>query len=518
MRSLTSALTTAMNDGQRQPAYKLYAYDPSIYTMAEVIAGSATPYDISTYTSTIKFSDTQISFVLLDPGGLFHPDWGVAKMYLGDGAIIRLKEGDSRVPESNWVWTFTGFIRGQTGWQLNRSRKQMECHVTAYARDNTVSYKKRKITTQSYTLGTEIGVVLNDVAKNYLGLTDEEIKIPYSLGLQLLHQTTQIADMSPWEVIVAILQAVAKEPYFDGEGKLRCVDKNLSRSSNLLLLDYKKVVDYMIPAVNQDIINKVSLKFIDANLERVDGEYQSLGTASVTTGFFSKGEKLDCWWSEDHKQRASGTSMTVKKSVNSGLLPVGTERYSSQDDFHGRITVTVSKWVPILAVGMLALYLIMAIIPDLVITFGFIGSGGFTISVGRVIQAAAMIVILLIMMSLGSAQYEIWGTPFDYAYLEKTSIAIQYGVENFAENELELENNFIGSFDQADIVTTTELIWQRTIAIVRKMIMIDDLVVEKGDIIELPDQRRFLILAINKSIKRGESSLLELDGCKVLTV
>ena len=80
----------------------------------------------------------------------------------------------------------------------------------------------------------------------------------------------------------------------------------------------------------------------------------------MTTGFFSRHETLPCWWSEDHRQRASGTDMKVIKSVNSGPLPVGTERYTEGDEFHGQIDVDISIWVPILVTVMLAEYLAAA--------------------------------------------------------------------------------------------------------------------------------------------------------------
>ena len=72
-----------------------------------------------------------------------------------------------------------------------------------------------------------------------------------------------------------------------------------------------------------------------------------------------------------------------------------------------------------------------------------------------------MLGIMVIMMSMGSAQYEIWGTPYDYAYLEKKSIAIEDGLDYWLENNLDLKNDFIGTHDQADIIAMTELIWQK---------------------------------------------------------
>ena len=132
-------------------------------------------------------------------------------------------------------------------------------------------------------------------------------------------------------------------------------------------------------------------------------------------------------------------------------------------------------------------------------------------------QAQAMIGILLIMMSIGSAQYEVWGTPYDYAYLEKQSVAIEEGLEYWLENEKEIKNDFIGTHDQADTIAVTELIWEKSLSRPRRIAIEDDPSLEVGDIVALPDGRKILVTALNKKIKRGEVPTLVIDGGKVMT-
>ena len=142
---------------------------------------------------------------------------------------------------------------------------------------------------------------------------------------------------------------------------------------------------------------------------------------------------------------------------------------------------------------------------------------GWTIPWGKILQAQASIAIMLIMMSMGSAQYEIWGTPYDYAYLEKQSIAVEDGLEYWLENEKEIKNDFIGTHDQADTIAVTELIWEKVLSNPRKISIVDDTRLEVGDIVALPDGRKVVITALSKTIKRGEVSTLVIDGGKVLT-
>jgi hypothetical protein len=127
------------------------------------------------------------------------------------------------------------------------------------------------------------------------------------------------------------------------------------------------------------------------------------------------------------------------------------------------------------------------------------------------------VAILVVMMSLGSAQYEVWGTPYDMAYLEKESIAVEDGISYWEENEKEIKNDFIGSHEQADTVAVTELIWEKSSSLPRRLLIDDDLALELGDIVVLPDGRKFLITNLAKQIKRGEVPILTLDGFKVMT-
>jgi hypothetical protein len=547
VRVLSEGLEAAQAAVIRRPAYKVLAFDPSLDSMADIVSGrySQVPLDFTPYCTGITWAPDKLDFTLSDPDGLFHPDSGAQRKYVADGTVIRLREGGETVEESDWVWSFTGFIRGQIGWQKSRRTGSLYSQVTAFSRENSQALKRRNITSKEYTAGTELGIMLQDILQTFLGLSDNEIRIPSILGLQLRHKTNQISQMAPWDAITKLLESVSKIPCFDGDGRLTFIDKNLNRMPDRILPGYIRIYDYQVPARNQDTINKVRVVFLDSELTKVESPYQCLGTAQVTTGFFSMHETLPVWWSEDHTQRAYNTKMVVKKSVNSGLLPVGTETYKEIDEFHGQIEVAISVWVPILATVMLAEYLAAAAIPDktqsssanlapvelegvvagmectVLVTPGQIQTTeepwtAFTIPWGRVLQAQAMVAISLIMMSMGSAQYEIWGIPYDYAYVEQESIAIQAGLSYWDENEKEIRNDFLGSYEQSDTLAMTELTWEVSNSMPRRLVIDDDLSLERGDILQLPDGRKFMITDMSKAIRRGEVPQLTLEGFKVL--
>ncbi len=544
MRALPLALSDAMTAGTRRPAYKVYAWTASTYTQVITGTSTETPFDLTPYITEIKWTPEQLNIGVSDPQAYLHPDYGPYRDKLANGVIIRLKEGDARVDESLWVWTFTGKIKGQYGYSYSRQEKAYVGRVQAYFRGAEQSYHRRKIVTQEYTVGTDLGITVGDVL-GMLGITEAERRIPPIIGRHYYHKTNQVAQLSPKETIEALLYPAFLVPFFDGEGKIGAAWKNVTKSPDVTLPDYIRVYKIEATAQTGEPINKVVIKYLDSNLTEIEGPYQKLGSASITTGFFTSKEEIMCYWSTDGKQRAKNTQMQVIKSVNGNLLPVGSESYEELDAYSGKITITISAWVPILAGASLAAYLAAAAIPDKQAdqTIGFAnltviatsppGGGpvtgtatgpittvstpaGFTIPWGRITQAATLVPILLTMMSLGSAQYEIWGVPYDLVYLEKEHIAIEEGTEYWAENEVEIDNDFIGTEEVAESCAIAELHYHQSSFNARRITMDDLPGIEPGDVIQLPNEGRYYVTGLGKSIRPGAMPILEVDCFKVL--
>jgi hypothetical protein len=528
MRELTAPLEAVQLSRRRRPAYKVLAFDPSLDSMSQVVCGASTqaPLDITQYCSNLNWTPARLTFTLEDPDGLFHPDLGGKRQYMADKAIIRLVEGDSQVDEADWINTFTGYIQGQIGWKMERRSQTMQANVSVYARDNNQAWKRRSITSKEYSVGTDLAVMFRDICTDLMGMADAELRIPSSLGLQFKHQVNQVVQMAPWEALTAILQAVGGVQFFDGDGRLTYYSKNLSRPEARVLTDYNKVVDYEIPERSQDVVNKVVVNFLDANLSKVPGSSQCLGTATITAGFFMPEIKVDCWWSDDHKQRAENTFMVVKQSCVTGvgrayssepLGPWAKEGYEEIDEFHGRIKITVPLYSDLLFAAELIEYVALTMLmPDGVVTAGIGASGGETIPYGRLGQNIVLMGILATLMCIGTGNYEVWGTPYDYVYLKKQSIAVECNIDYWDEVEKSIDNDFIGSHDQADAIALLELTWERSSGFPRKLVIEDDLALEIGDMLRLPDGRKFFITNLSKQIQRGEVPLLRLDGFKVL--
>jgi hypothetical protein len=168
------------------------------------------------------------------------------------------------------------------------------------------------------------------------------------------------------------------------------------------------------------------------------------------------------------------------------------------------INVEVSVWAPVIATALLASYLAIQSIPRAVVTALF---GGTTIPVQDIAAAVILIGILLIMMCLGTGQYEVWGTPYEMVYLEQQAVAIKSGVEFWEEREKEIRNDFISTLEQAQPLAVNELHFEVMKENPRTLMLRYDPRLEPGDIIQLSSTVRVYIESIQRSLVRNSTDV-----------
>ena len=83
MRYIPASFQDVLDSRRRRPAYKIYAWDPGTVTISQIASATSNlnssipmPMDITPYASEISWSDKQLSFTMVDPRNLFHPDTG----------------------------------------------------------------------------------------------------------------------------------------------------------------------------------------------------------------------------------------------------------------------------------------------------------------------------------------------------------------------------------------------------------------------------------------------------------
>ena len=497
------------------PKWKLLSFNQTSDSWAEIIQGTygQTPVDLTPYVQRIEYSYDRLTVTLSDEAALvFHPDSGALRASIRQGRIIRLTEGFEGLAESHWLNTFSGTVEGSYSWAFQRG-DNIVVQFSVFNRGNNQAWKRRNITSHNYTVGSDWGSMFANIAKDVMLLETPEFAAPEPWGILFDKNSNQVVNYPPWDALEQLAFGLSAKPWFNGKGQLDLYYTTQNRI-DLSLADDKYLRRYESKGSSSETVNKVLLTYLSNELSRVDGPDQILGSAIVTTGFFVPEQTIDIYYSDERKTRSDNPRFVVKQSVNAGLLPVGDEEMAKIDEFHSRVTVEISSWVPVLAINLMVQYLAASAIPDGVTAFG----GGVTIPIGSIIAAICMIGILIIMMSIGTGQYEIWGTPYEMVYLEQTAIAQKAGIEFWEEREKEIRNDFISTLEQAQPLAVNELHYEVMKENPRALLLRYDPRIEPGDIIQLSSTVKVYVESMSRVLTRNsvDVATMTLNGYRTV--
>lgn len=466
-------------------------YPSGSATWAQLIADTAAGgQDLSPYVTECRQRSAELSLTLAWAAELY----GEGQPVPGDLVRVAL--------DGQALWH--GQIEAISDYREQRGGRRMS--VTARSRDASPLWRAMRWVTNLYPVGTDLSVIVGDIL-TALGLSADERTVAPS-GIRTVHSGTQLADVTAWEMLTGLLFAIRCRPWTDALGRFKAVSRDVTREADLAIAQGRLL--RIRGSRSRPPITGYRLKWLDPNLSRSSQQAQVLGRESITAGFFKLEQKRDVYWSEDRRQRAENTFMRVVQSVNSGLLPVGTEEYEQVDEYHGRVTVTTSAWVPLLNVVSIGALLAASKLPDIAPT-----GGGPTIPTGKVVQGAAEAAIMLTMMSLGTGTYEIWGEPFDYIHAINRTEAYNDAAPGWARNELEEQNDYVMGEEHAQELAVSELLHRSYAAQTWGADVVDDPRIEVGDIVTLPDGSRLYIEDYSRDLKRGAAAVLALEGFRV---
>lgn len=465
-------------------------YKAADTTWVALINGTATPYqNLSEFVSRAMHQTAGFDLELR-----FHTQlYGVAQPRVGDLVQVRL---DGEV-------LFSGQVDGLNGYREANGERTFG--LTVRTRDTTPLWRSTKWMTEIYPAGTELGIVVQDILKA-IGLQSNEYQGLIQTGLHTVHGDSQLADLPVWDMLSMILLVAGLEPYIGANGVLKTVSRDVMRPHSLVL-EKDQVLNITGDRQRTPVTNLL-LKWLDPALSRSNGQSQVLGKESITAGFFKLKQERKVYWSEDRRQRAENTFMKTLASVNDGLLPVGVEEYEEIDEFHGKITVTTMAWVPTLATATLAAMLISAKIPDGVAITA-------TIPLGRVIEMAGQVAYFLIIMSLGTGAYEIWGEPYDLVHEVNTTEAYDQNAPAWVRLEETVSNDFVMNEEHAQTVAVRELLYRSLSAHSWNVEIVDNPLIERGDILKLPDGSRLYVTEFTRDVSHGAPAILSLQGFRV---
>lgn len=409
------------------------------------------------------------------------------------GRLLEIRVND----QCAWI----GQIESVSAYRMSRGERSMS--VTVRTLDGSQAVRNEKRVSDFYPALTNLTEIAADVARS-CGLEDDEILLP-ATAYTTVHSSTQLAQTSAWDMIETILLPMGYTPFLAATGLLKAYSRDITRDADIVLTDDRIIEVNGMRA--RPSLSGVRVKWLDPNLTETRQQDRSLGGANIHAGYFQVEQRQKVQFSQDGGQRARDTYMVVKQSANSGLLPVCDEAYQQNSPSEGEIVLTTSYWVPAL-IALFAAHKAAKAIPDYVAYTA-------TIPNGRLIEGGFEILFFMTMASVGTGSYEIRGTPYDYVNARNTTEAVDENAPPFAENFEELENDFVMDETHAQAVAVRELLFRARATNNWSLSIVDDMRVEPGDILQLPDGTRFFVRDYRRDVTRNAPAVLQIEGFQV---
>ena len=471
-------------DDERSVAVAVYPVGTPI---ADVVAGTApSALDLSPHATRVQQSTGELTVSL----AWHHELYGVAQPTPGQVLAVCV----------DGVLLAATLIESLNDYRLASGERRLT--LTARSPEAFAAWREVKRVTDIYPLGTRLDQIARDIALD-AGLAPAEIALPPIL-YAVPHSNLQLANLAAWDMLETLLLPAGLAPWIDGCGRLRAMSRDLARGADVALTDDRLVAVTRGRAAVP--LSSLRLAWQDPDFTEVVQQDQSLASANITAGFFQMRQEQDVYWSDDRTQRARNTRLVIKQSANSGLFPVCSEDYSATAHTGGRITLETAAWVP----GLMGVFLATkaaGLIPDIAPPFG-----GPTTPVGKAVHAALELSVLLTMASIGTGSYEVWGTPYDYVHARHTTEAYDSAAPAWLDKVESIESDLVQNDAHAQAFAARELIYRAHAAQRYGVTIVDDLRLEPGDILALPDGSRLYVTGLSRNLARDAPACLEVEG------
>lgn len=483
---------------------------------------SVTFEEVASDYNDLGLAPTTIMLRVTDPNSQFDPFLNPAPLdgrWLRRGNVVRITEGDDRVPENDWVVTFTGELQGQAGVSIDRNDPAGSRILTMAASDRMAGFLKFPSISDDFAIGVTYLFMINDIATTDMAMDSDEINLVGVAG-QTAPWPVQFVDEPPMVSIARLMQPDGFIPKFDGNGKLTQTQGLALSSPDRTYFNDDIFVSAVRPFNEISPANSVLVIGLDGVMSEVEQPQQPLAELTITTGFFTQDETVDVFWSDDHTLLAKSVSAKKIRSVNGGLTALGAgENFTAiaapaaaagaSIGFSVEFTTGFAPW---LIIFLVVTYIVLSWIPDTVVVFGFIGSSGFTINVGASVAAIALGAALIIMTMIGRGVYSFQGIPFEFVFKEIKAIAEIAGTLAQNRIRIEVENHLITTQANADQIAADVLLLEQAKGAPRNFTMIHDLRLEPNDVFQTQDLKLFLIQKISRTIRRGVPTIATVEA------
>lgn len=417
-------------------------------------------------------------------------------------AAAEPRPGQIVAVELNGRLLWMGVIESRHDYRLEVGTRTM--NLTARSRDASPAWRCVRRSTEIYPTGTAFDTILRDLA-TALGLSVEDEYLLPPIPAVIVQDNVQLAEMTGWGMLETLLLPNGYSPFIDGLGRLRACSREIGGRNPDITVPAERVIAVTGSRARAPI-SAMRIKWLDPNLTKVTQAQRVLVGANITAGYFQTRQTQAVFWSDDRTQRAENTSLVVKQSANSGILPVCEETYQETSHTSGVIVLETKKWVPGL-LGVFAAVKVAGALPDIAPPFG-----GPTTPVGKMAHAALEFSVLMVIASIGTGVYEIWGAPYDFVHARHTTEAYNPGAPAWQEDVEILETDLLSGPEHARSLAARELIYRTRKAQTYGVTLIDDPRIEPGDLLGLPDGSRLYVTSYQRALGRDAPALLEVEG------
>jgi hypothetical protein len=387
----------------------------------------------------------------LSHGHLFDPynKASLLSLYCKKGRKIEIRFGERISGVNVWQAAGTFFV---TGVNFVFERGQYT-DITITAEDERTIWANRHIFATEYYDGWTPEELIEEVVGTFAAKVGSDFDLPvFDNSVPVDHQWLETTID---EIVSQLTNRFGYYFRFTVENKISARKISDSNSIDHTYPDSTKIVRYAPDDRYSDFTNRVTILGQEREFQDVIFPEERVGAIAGTVGWWGYRNDFQIWYSEDKSRRCILPRLVIRETASSIPLQLAgsiSETMSSLTDVgYENKYCTVYVSAPSLVGPLVAA--VMAYVG-----FGWaIGNyapptGGLTISVGRWIEKALLIIILMILGSVGNFQYEIYAQP-----LGKVRRSVQ-GSDDDEENQVEIGTIVEKKFDDPLCYSVAECI------------------------------------------------------------
>lgn len=380
--------------------------DGSTLDLSEFLAGEiATERSIDGKVASLTFS--------VSHGHLFDPYnlGSFYNSYLKKGRKLILRWGEKILGVDYWQNAGTFFI----------SEISLKYERGEYPVMHVVAEDQRCIWERHHVYATDLyndlpKTIIEDVLTGFAGLAAGDLNIPAFYGGTVLQH--QWLDTTIDEIINQVCDRFGYFFRFDVDGLASARRITNAGSIDHIYSNNTKLVRYSPDDKYSDFTNRVTVQGQELSFTQVLFAEEAVGSLNGTVGWWGYRKHFDVWYSDDHSRQCLNPRLEIIETATSIAFKLAGQISESlaegtaagYENRYCQITVSAPTLIPLL-LSAIGLYIVGNQIGDGVITVGFIGSGGYTIPIGRRMEGIAIMLALMVLGSTGNFQYAIHACP-----------------------------------------------------------------------------------------------------------